>query len=839
DPRPLVVEEAALALAALGRAGQDRLAALLDDLASLPAPIALLSTILVWDSPDAIKAAKRLAKQPDLPPAWQFYLSLSLVAHGDKGAVDRALAAVRAPLTGDWFFRREDWDALVAASNPFTCALALADSPHHHAYQRAVTLLLAMTRHSPEAADGLRRFLEVEGERPLHFRIAAARWLATEANDATGLPLLVTALCDEKTADWQEWLHALNWQHQLRAVELVTDAALITGEGACTEKRLAQVLDAAREAGARADRLADIYVRVLEGAQTAVVRRDAASRAIGEALAFGRLNRVAEVFAWGVRKGVELTGRLLRIHMTSKETDFGHTRLDSSRIYVSPLPMLRDEANGQDVVEGLVLHEIGHHVYHRGEKEQALWKQAHQEGIGHLLNLIADEHLERNLRALSPDYGDRLKRLGAYAFQHAPQEIKLSTLLDALRASAARALSASQLDVAFDEQSLRLRRGAVLGELDRVGHPIARLARALRMGLGNRHNDPRIAKALAMCKDIRALDMQGLYDLTRAIAELFGGAVALAKCFGGPEGLEFGERDDDVFGAGIDDDILQQEVERILDPRGGKKDGKPGPRDRLAINVNESTSFDRIHKIERVHGDAAAHKAHALAVARHASRLRSFLDELGLRWLPARARTTGRALDKTRLRALVTRGDPRILIARTPVRRTDLFLGVLVDCSGSMSAGDNLERARRFAILVAEAVRPLPGVHARFFGFTDSVIYDAGNQHDCDVVALTSDGGNNDAAALYHAANVALAAPQRAKILVMISDGLPTECSVAALRNLVTELSHRRGIVCAQVAVRKLEEVCFPHYVVLDDHELDVAVARFGRMIGDLCSRIL
>jgi len=73
----------------------------------------------------------------------------------------------------------------------------------------------------------------------------------------------------------------------------------------------------------------------------------------------------------------------------------------------------------------------------------------------------------------------------------------------------------------------------------------------------------------------------------------------------------------------------------------------------------------------------------------------------------------------------------------------------------------------------------------------------------------------------------------------MISDGLPTECSVASLKNLVTELTNRRGIVCAQIALRKLEEECFPHHVVLDDHELDVAVARFGRMIGDLCRRVL
>jgi hypothetical protein len=780
DERTAVVQEAALVMSALGAVGQQRLAAMLSP--ELPAPVPILATISVWDDPVALARARALAARTDLAPAWQFYLCLNLVFRDDRDAAQRALEAVRAPVDG-WFFRREDWDALVKVLDQVTCAFALADAPHHHAYQRSLALLLALTRHSPEAATALRRFLEVDGERPLHLRVAAARWLLEQVGDATGLPLLVGFDGD----DWQKLVDAAP-----ALVPLTVHAALIGGESVIAEKHMAHVLEHGR-GKLPPEQQAELDVTVLEQASSALVRRGVAHHAVGEALAYGRLSRVAEVFAWGVRRGVELTGRLLRFHMTSKETDFGHTRLDGSRIFVSPLPMLRDEENGRDIVEGLVLHEIGHHVYHRGELEQALWKRAHAEGLGHLLNLIADEHLERNLRALQPAYGDRLKRLGAYAFQHAPQEIKL-----------------------------------------------ARLLVALRMGLGNRHDDPRIAQALALCKDIRSLDMQGLYDLTRKIAELFGGAVALAQVFGGPEGLEFGERDDDVFGAGIDDDILQREVERILDPRGDKsRKGKPGPRDRLAINVSEDTEFDRIHKVERVQGDGEEHRRHALAVSRHAARLRSFLDELGLRWEAQRGRTSGRALDRTRLRALVTRGDPKILIARRPVRRTDLFLGVIVDCSGSMSAGGNIDRARRFAILVAEAVRTLPGVHARFFGFTDSVIYDAGDAHDCHVVALEAEGGNNDAAALYYAGNVAMAAPQRAKVLVMISDGLPTECSVAAMRNLVTELTKRRGIVCAQIALRKLEEVCFPHYVVLDDHELDVAVAKFGRMIGDLARRVL
>jgi hypothetical protein len=320
--------------------------------------------------------------------------------------------------------------------------------------------------------------------------------------------------------------------------------------------------------------------------------------------------------------------------------------------------------------------------------------------------------------------------------------------------------------------------------------------------------------------------------------ELFGGQHQIAKVFGGPEGLVFGDREDDVFGAGVDDDILQREVERILDPRRSKCDPQQ-PGNRLQLNVNPDTRFNPITRIERVRGDADVHRKLATDVSRHSTRLRSFLDDLGLRWVPQHARTQGRALDKTRLLPLVTRNDPRILVARNPQRRTDLFLGTLVDCSSSMTAGQNIERAKRFAVLVAEAVRTLPGVEARFFGFTDSTIYDAGNAADCGVVGLRASGGNNDAAALYHAANVALAAKQRAKVLVMISDGLPTECSVPALRSLVTHLTRRRNIVCAQVAVRALDEVCFPHYVVLDDDQPDIAVAKFGRMIGDLARRSL
>jgi hypothetical protein len=149
-----------------------------------------------------------------------------------------------------------------------------------------------------------------------------------------------------------------------------------------------------------------------------------------------------------------------------------------------------------------------------------------------------------------------------------------------------------------------------------------------------------------------------------------------------------------------------------------------------------------------------------------------------------------------------------------------------------------MERAHLFAALIAEAARGLQGIDARFFGFTDEVIYDAGTASQCAVAQLEPEGGNNDAAALWYVSRVALASRRSARLLVMISDGSPTECSVESLRTLVKKLT-AGGIACAQVAVQPIEEVCFPDYVLVDDADLSDAVGRFGRVVARLVRRVV
>src|SRR5262249_20876391 len=150
-------------------------------------------------------------------------------------------------------------------------------------------------------------------------------------------------------------------------------------------------------------------------------------------------------------------------------------------------------------------------------------------------------------------------------------------------------------------------------------------------------------------------------------------------------------------------------------------------------------------------------------------------------------------------RAVVLRGDPRMLVARRLELFNDLFLGALIDCSGSMHSGNNIEKAKLFATLLAEAARGLRGVDLRLWGFDDRTIFDCGTALRPAVHDLFPDNGNNDAAALWHAAEVARSSRRRAKLLVMISDGSPTGCSVSALRALVDRLTRKSRILCAQV----------------------------------------
>jgi hypothetical protein len=583
----------------------------------------------------------------------------------------------------------------------------------------------------------------------------------------------------------------------------------------------------------------DLLVMVVTQAGWKAARDMARSRLPPKETGNLKLRRLAHTFAWGVELGYWLLGQRYHINMVLREGQFGYTRLRGNTIHITPLPILRGERNGIDAVRGLIAHEYGHHLYHKGPENEPVWEEAEKEGLGRLLNLVADEHLERNLRHRSSRLGDLLKTLNAFAFQHQAREFGVGFLINILGDRTFEVLSSMPLGAAWKEGCVAITSGRLLREMDRLGFSFSRFFRALRLGLGDRSGDPRVAEALRLFKGrFRHSTMPQLLEIARKLREIFGAETSL---------LDGGYAPDDAFstdeaeglasGSGIQGDALQREVDKLLDePKdpGAGSAGAGGPR---GLNVGANEHFNEITKVQVIPHNPAEHAKYARQVTRPAQQLRRYFENLGFGLRAHPRRLQGRSVERGRLRRMVLTGDPRVLISRQIKRYTDLFMGVIIDCSGSM-AGASMEKARLFGTLLAEAVRGQPGIDLRLFGFTDRVIYDAGNARRCAVHGLVANGGNNDAAGLWHTYLEARRSKRQAKLLVMISDGAPTECTVAALRGLVQRLT-RRKCCCAQVAVQPLTEICFPHYVLLQDNRLDACVREFGKVIMKLVGAAL
>lgn len=832
DPR--IVDEA---LNRLGSAGDDGRRIILEAFARNP-PWArrLAETVLTWPEDARIDDAARICGTETLEPATRFALATALLWRGRRDAWHWVCTALVTDSDHEWleasYYEEVTKAAGAVGIGRDEVASALVTSPYSAVYVPAVSELLHI---QPPPRAPLRRFLETGTDRLASLRRRVARALHGQG-DFTGFPILVSdALVDNgrRAATPSPWLlHGAPPE----LVELCGRCFAMAGHGLVPPKPLLDELDTRGIDPLARERA---WNDILQATTDASVHERVFSRMRLSRARYDKLQRLAETFAWGVQQGVRLTGRKFSIRMIGGDA-FANTRLTTSSININPLPLLRGERDGRTVVEGLILHELGHHVHHAGRSGLAIWNQAQREGLHKLLNLVADEHLERNIRAAREEDGNRLKTLATYAFQRRQSEMPVEALLSALGFRAFEVLKSARLEVARNPACVELKVGDTLRALEAHGSSFTRFFRALRMGLGDRHGDPKVREALDLFggAQFRKSDMKQLWTITQKLHEIFGDEVKQLDVF--DQHTEWGDDTEArIHGDGISDEEVQRAIDRILDPKSGQDPSKPPEELKPAMNLGSEEGFNPITNLEQVAPDAEAHRLRAQRVQRMAKKMRGYLERLGSSLKQRGGRVRGFAVDRERIRGMVLQGDPRMLRSRESQRDSDLFLGVVVDCSGSMAAGDSMEKAMLFGVLLAEATKGMTNIDTRFWGFTDRVIYEAGTANRCAVTSLVANGGNNDAAALFHAAQAAFRSRRRAKLLVMISDGAPTECTVESLRSLVGELTRRHGIACAQIAVRPIDEVCFPHYVEITEGELESAVRKFGNVAAHLVSRTL
>lgn len=586
------------------------------------------------------------------------------------------------------------------------------------------------------------------------------------------------------------------------------------------------------------------------------------------------MDELAAIVAWGEQIGRELLGCNVRI--VQLRQGLGRTlikrQLGTVDIEISDVPLLSGHPHGGDVMRGLILHEIGHHLYDIGRRGQrTMGGIASAEGVRIIFDILIDEQLERRLRSRNPRWGVWLDRLASYAFAQERQTVTVAALAEVVGQDAEAALAAVQAgtlpgrvergDGPAAERLVTLT-GVEMRALPGLFPPLLLFLHQLRCPAdGDRCPSPQVTAALqAVPRDLRDLDHAGVLNAARAVAAVLGrdkrhrGDLRRLRRWLEQQRREWealqalldrledaGINPDELLGpaakaeddedarAPVSDFARRSRFSRHLDaPRRGGR--------RWRYNTRPGEEFARLREEVTLPRDAAAQAALARTVARHVRVLRPYLERLGLGEEVEGGQRRGRRLDRPTVAGALVRGSPDLFVNRRQVLRADCYIGVLIDRSGSMASDGKLDRAMAFGALVAESAARAPGVTGHLNAFDDKRFIRLGTFRNHAVASLDADDGNNDSGGLLRAAELAQASGRRRRLLVMISDGLPTECTMESLKALVRHLTQVEGIICAQVAVDKVPEVAFPHFVDLSESSFDEAVARFGRLLVSLTS---
>lgn len=573
--------------------------------------------------------------------------------------------------------------------------------------------------------------------------------------------------------------------------------------------------------------------------------------------------KAQEINLWAGTIGQQLLGRPVRVHQHRQ--GLGYT-LDTDAdapidVFVSDTPVTSGHPHGEEIMKGLALHEIGHHIFDIGVRGHTTMQGiARSEGIKEIYDILIDERLERGMRSRRPEWGQYFDRLGSYAFAQNAHVLPLeeyARLLEREVGDVIRAIKHNEIPGRM--VPLVRSRGVpkvVLRDRDLLGIPQAipplyAFLWCLRCGFDpGMHPNPNIAQAVALVpKNLKDLRHADILSVSREIAVLLGTGEVNRKQWGRTMGLlnecphlrgVFGRIKEGLgeakqlpgwmhqVPAGIRENKAKESHEKSSAPKHNRKGGR-------FLNLTNTVEFPPLKHEQTLTPDPEVYANIVGPIRRHIRKMRSYFERLGKEKYDIHATRRGRRLDMAQVRTMALRNNTNVLVQTVEDIAPDLYLGVLIDRSGSMK-GERMEQAKSFAALIAESCKGLRGIEGRIHAFDERTLFDLGTLQRNTIEQLDACGGNNDAAALQRAAELALKSQKKNCLLVMISDGMPAECSAASLRHLVHHLTEEHGLVCAQVAVAPLEEVCFPHYLDLSQCSLDEAVSRFGRLMVRLTS---
>jgi len=116
--------------------------------------------------------------------------------------------------------------------------------------------------------------------------------------------------------------------------------------------------------------------------------------------------RVEAINAWASQVGQELLGRPVSVQQYRQGVGrTAHRKKNQPvEIEVSDTPVTSGHPYGEEIMMGIALHEIGHHLADIGQRGRSTMRGiARSEGVDEIYDILIDERLERIMRSRRPD----------------------------------------------------------------------------------------------------------------------------------------------------------------------------------------------------------------------------------------------------------------------------------------------------------------------------------------------------------------------------------------------------------------------------------------------------
>lgn len=268
--------------------------------------------------------------------------------------------------------------------------------------------------------------------------------------------------------------------------------------------------------------------------------------------------------------------------------------------------------------------------------------------------------------------------------------------------------------------------------------------------------------------------------------------------------------------------------ENKMTPEGGKSSDFK--------NTNPTKLFPACEKTIRLKTDALKMRKLQLLSKRYVQWLRpgfSRIDQVKQMQLKQSA---GKSMMNSAVKNFIIYGEPQIFRnfkAEDKEEYSDVHISILLDTSASMQTDDRMLHAKTLVSLFAECFTECPGISTDFYAYNQN-LYLCGDHENYSIAQLEPSGKTNEAAALHHIQKDLEAIARPIKILIVVTDGLPTACSVEAVKWQVAEMEHQGHIQCIACIFSKEEHPAYRSTIDFSAGLKRASVMNLGKRLGYL-----